>query len=161
MPSYNVISVSKRILFLLNYAAKKDHSMYFKEFQSIFNRGVSQISQVIRKLRNVNKLKPDSYIITEKIGRQIKVTLIKKGEQFSDEILAEVKEFLSWVENLQNVSKPLQYKSAQIIDILESIKPSIEDELSGLSGDIEKARIKDLANNIMEIFRSNFENYIK
>ena len=161
MPSYNVISVSKRILFLLNYAAKKDHSMYSKEFQSIFNRGVSQISQVIRKLRNVNKLKPDSYIITEKIGRQIKVTLTKKGEQFSDEILAEVKEFLSWVENLQNVSKPLQYKSAQIIDILESIKPSIEDELSGLSGYIEKARIKDLANNIMEIFRSNFENYIK
>ena len=161
MPSYYTISIHKRILFLLKYAAKEDNSMFSKDFQTIFNRAGSNISQAIARLKNVNELKPESYVITEKVGRQVKVTLTQRGDQYSDKILKEVKEFLGWVEGLQNGSKTLKYNNNQIIEILESIRPSIEDELNSLSGYIEKARIKDLVNKIMEIFRSNFENYIK
>ncbi len=135
--------------------------MFSKDFQSIFNRAGSNISQAIKRLKNINKLKPDSYVITEKIGRQIKVTLTQRGDQYSDKILIEVKEFLNWVESLQNGSKTLQYSETQIIDILESIEPSIEDELNLLSKYIGKTMIKDLGNNLMKIFRSNLENYIK
>ena len=102
-----IIPQSFMLLCILRFE-RADHSIMSRELQDLFCRGVSQISQIINRLKRINNVKQHSYVTTKRIGRQTKIDLTLEGDKYVSRCVDEINEFINWVKNRNSNLNPLE-----------------------------------------------------